>query len=229
MTEWLGRLVDITWVEPLMASYWVFLILFAFSAIDAFFPVVPSESLVITAGVYAAAVGDPNIVLAALSAAAGAFTGDNISRLIGRFFGTRYFAKPGRKGRRRASYLWAKRVIDQRGGLILVVARYIPAGRTAVTLTCGAVRYRLAHFLFFAAIAALTWATYSVVLGYAGGKVFEEDPILGVVVGISMAIGITAIVELIRFLYHRRLRRLAQRAGAAEHTESVGVPDSDDR
>lgn len=227
MTEWLGRLVDITWVEPLMASWWVFLILFTFSAIDAFFPVVPSESLVITAGVYAAATGEPNIVLAALAGAAGAFTGDNISRLIGRFAGARYFSKPGK---RQTGYRWAKRILEQRGGLILVVARYIPAGRTAVTLTCGAVRYRLAHFLFFAAIAAITWGIYSVSLGYAGGVVFEEDPILGVVVGISMAIAITGVVELARFFYHRRQRRQAAgEAGEADPTEPELAAESDDR
>lgn len=229
MTEWLGRLVDITWVEPLMASWWVLLILFAFSAIDAFVPVVPSESLVITAGVYAAATGEPNVVLAALAAAAGAFTGDNISRLIGRLAGARYFSKPGK---RQAGYLWAQRFLAQRGGLVLVVARYIPAGRTAVTLTCGAVRYRLVSFLFFAAIAALSWATYSVTLGYAGGIVFEEDPILGVVVGISMAITITAVVELCRYLYHRRQRRLLA-AGPTDPAdpaeEPVAVPEPDER
>lgn len=226
MTEWLGRLVDITWVEPLMASWWVFAILFAFAAIDAFFPVVPSESLVITAGVFAAANGEPNVVLTALSAAAGAFTGDNISRLIGRLAGARYFSKPGK---RQTGYQWARRFLEERGGLVLIVARYIPAGRTAVTLTCGAVRYRLSHFLFFAAIAALTWGAYSVTLGYAGGVVFEEDPILGVVVGISMAIAITGIVELGRFLYHRRQRRSAVVAGETEPPEPVAVPEPDER
>ena len=41
-------------VEGAMGSPWVYLALCAFAAIDAFFPVVPSESLVISAGVFAA-------------------------------------------------------------------------------------------------------------------------------------------------------------------------------
>ena len=47
-------------VEGAMGSPWVYLALCAFAAIDAFFPVVPSESLVITAGVFAAT-GEPNV------------------------------------------------------------------------------------------------------------------------------------------------------------------------
>ena len=43
-------------VEGAMGSPWVFVALFAFAMIDAFFPIVPSESLVITAGVFAARV-----------------------------------------------------------------------------------------------------------------------------------------------------------------------------
>ena len=47
--------------EGAMDSPWIFAALFAFAALDAFFPIVPSESLVITAGVFAAS-GEPNLV-----------------------------------------------------------------------------------------------------------------------------------------------------------------------
>src|SRR5690606_14564947 len=62
-------------VEGVMNTPWIYLALLAIAAIDAFFPAVPSETLVITAGVFAAATGAPNAVLVVLVAAAGAFAG----------------------------------------------------------------------------------------------------------------------------------------------------------
>ena len=57
-------------VEHAVGSPWVYLALFAFAAIDAFFPIVPSESLVISAGVFAASGSEPELVPIILSAAA---------------------------------------------------------------------------------------------------------------------------------------------------------------
>ena len=68
-------------VEGAMASPWVLLALFAVAAIDGFFPVVPAESLVVTAGVFAASTGEPSLPLVVLAAALGAFTGDHVSYL----------------------------------------------------------------------------------------------------------------------------------------------------
>ena len=59
-------------VEDVMSSPWIYLVLFALAAVDGFFPVVPSEASVITAGVFAAA-GDPSLPLVILVAALGAF------------------------------------------------------------------------------------------------------------------------------------------------------------
>ena len=75
-------------VETLMGSPWVYAALFAFAALDGFFPLVPSESLVITAGVFAAS-GEPILPLVILAAAAGAFAGDHVAYLVGRTAGGR--------------------------------------------------------------------------------------------------------------------------------------------
>lgn len=47
-------------VQGAMSSPWVYALLFALAAIDGFFPVVPGESAVITAGVFAAS-GRPEL------------------------------------------------------------------------------------------------------------------------------------------------------------------------
>jgi membrane-associated protein len=75
-------------VHGLMGSPWVYVALLSFAAIDGFFPVVPSESLVITAGVFAAN-GEPLLPLVIVAAAVGAFAGDHIAYLAGRTAGDR--------------------------------------------------------------------------------------------------------------------------------------------
>ncbi|MEU5993700.1 DedA family protein [Spirillospora sp. NPDC047418] len=190
-------------VDTAVTSPWFYLVLFAIAAIDGFFPVVPSESLVITAGVYAAS-GRPELVLVVVLAALGAFTGDHVSFLVGRRAGGRWVRglRPGT--RRHAAFEWARRTMADRGGLILVVARYVPGGRTAVTVTMGAVGYRLRWFSLFAAVAAVSWGLYGALLGYVGGVAFEDDPVKGVAVGLGLALSVTAVVEGVRFVRRRR-------------------------
>ena len=64
-----------------------YLIAVVLPALDAIFPVLPSETAVIALGVATADSADPRIALLIACAAAGAFLGDNLSYLIGRRFG----------------------------------------------------------------------------------------------------------------------------------------------
>ncbi|MFA1543604.1 DedA family protein [Actinomadura monticuli] len=194
-------------LDTAVTSPWFYLVLFAVAVIDGFFPVVPSESLVITAGVYAAS-GRLEPVAVVVLAAVGAFTGDHVSFLVGRRAGGRLVRGSRAGTRRHAVFGWARRTLEERGGLVLVVARYVPGGRTAVTVTMGAVGYRLRSFSVFAAVAAVSWALYGVLLGHVGGVAFEDDPLKGVAVG--LALSVTVLVEGVRFVRRRR------RAGGGE-------------
>lgn len=203
-----------------VSSPWFYLALFAVALIDGFFPVVPSESMVITGGVYAAT-GEPNVVLVVVLAALGAFIGDHASYFIGRGSGGRLMArlKPGT--RRHKAFIWADKTMNERGGLILVVARYIPGGRTAVTMTMGCVRYRLRTFVIFATLAAVSWSLYGTLLGYLGGMAFENDPFKGVILGVGLALAVTAIVEIVRYL--RKRNRPAKATVEDENTEPISL------
>ncbi|GAB1818495.1 DedA family protein [Herbidospora sp. RD11066] len=187
-----------TFLHDVMTSPWVYIALLGISVIDAFFPVVPSETAVITAGVFAASEGALHLGLVIAAAAAGAFIGDNISYQIGRAAGTRI--------QHRKAIVWAHAAFEERGGLLLVVARYIPGGRTAVTLTTGVVRYPLHRFAFFDGIAVLSWAGYSALIGYLGGAAFEDNPFKGLLLGLGIALTVTSIVEIVRYVIHRRSR-----------------------
>jgi membrane protein DedA with SNARE-associated domain len=188
-------------VEGAMASYWLFPALFAFAAIDGFFPAVPSESLVVTAGVFAAADGTPNLALIIVAAALGAFVGDHVSYLLGRTAGERLRRR--RSPKQAAVFRWAEQTLEQRGGTLIIVCRYIPGARTAVTLTAGAARYPLRQFSTFDGVAAVSWGVYSALVGFVGGAAFEDEPLKGVVLGLGLAISVALTVELLRHLRRR--------------------------
>jgi membrane protein DedA with SNARE-associated domain len=171
--------------------------------VDAFIPIFPSESLVVTAGVFAHH-GKPWLPLVIVTAWAGAFCGDHVSYFIGRYAGDwleRVWLRPG--SRRRKAYDQAGRILAKRGGLVLLIARYIPGGRTAATLVMGAVDYPLRKFSMFDALATGLWATYSTMIGYLGGAAFQNDPFKGLLLGLGIAIGVSALVEAGRWLWQR--------------------------
>jgi membrane-associated protein len=193
-------------VDAVSGSNWSYLIVFAVAMIDAFFPIVPSEATAIAAGVVAGA-GGLSVELCILAAALGAIAGDNICFALGHFLGfrveRRFFS--GEKSQKRLQ--WAQRTLEQRGGMLIVVARFIPGGRTATTFTAGFVEtYPWRRFLMFDAIAGAIWGTYCVLLGYFFGKTFEEEPWKALLLAFGLAIGVTAVIEGVRYLYHRRTK-----------------------
>ncbi|MDQ0369530.1 DedA family protein [Catenuloplanes indicus] len=188
-------------LEAAVTSPWVYLALFGLALLDAFFPAVPSETMVITAGVFAVS-GEPNLALIIVAAAAGAFCGDHISYQIGRSTGLA--RRLPATGRRRAAFDWATAALHRRGGVLLVIARYIPGGRTAATLTMGACGYPRTRFAAYDTLAVLSWAAYSGLIGYLGGAAFEENKLLGVIFALGMAITLTVTIELGRWLLARR-------------------------
>jgi membrane-associated protein len=82
-------------------------------------PIVPSEAVVIAASILATR-GEVSIWLVALAAAAAA---------------RRLFRSPKAKHR----LTWAGEALERHGATIIVVARFVPGGRTATTFTAGIV------------------------------------------------------------------------------------------
>ena len=196
-------------VDAVSGSNWSYLIIFAVAMVDAFFPIVPSEATAIAAGVVAST-GGLNVGLCILAAALGAMAGDNICFAGGHFLGARVERRffTGEKSQQRLK--WAQDMLEKRGGYLIVVARFIPGGRTVTTFTAGFVEtFPWRRFLFFDAIAGLIWGSYTVLLGYFGGKSFEEQPWKGLLLAFGIALTVTAVVEVVRHLRARRRERHA--------------------
>jgi membrane protein DedA with SNARE-associated domain len=185
------------------SSPWFYLIIFSVALLDSVVPIVPSESMVIVGGV-AAGLGDLLIPLVIVIAATGAFLGDNMSYLIGRrasaFIDRRY--RRTEKGAKRLD--WAHSQIEERGGPLLITARFIPGGRTLLTLTCGVTHQDQRWFTKWVGIAALIWASYASLLGFIGGKTFEDNHAMAFGVAFGMALAATGLIELVRHFRKRK-------------------------
>jgi membrane-associated protein len=168
---------------------------------DVLLPLIPSETLVITAGVLAAQ-GRLSIWVLVPCAAVGAFVGDNICYWLGRGVGDpiarRLFG--GEKGRGRLD--WAENAIRGHGPLLVMVGRFIPGGRTASTFAAGTLDLRYPRFVIADAVAACAWALYASLLGFIGGSAFRDSTWKPLVLSLGVAGLITLGLEIWR--RHRR-------------------------
>ncbi len=195
-------------IEWVSGSNWSYAAVFAVAVIDAFFPVVPSESMVIVAGTLAGA-GDLNLFLVILAAWGGAVLGDNISYGIGKWAGEHTVRRLFRHEKAHKGFDWAELQLEERGSYIILIARFIPFGRTAVTFTAGYTKGLPWHRFFrYDLVAGGVWATYATMLGYLGGKQFEEQPWKGVLLGLGIAFTVAFVIEWVR-------KRRAKKAAAA--------------
>jgi membrane protein DedA with SNARE-associated domain len=191
-------------VEGLVTTPWVYVALLAFAALDGVLPLVPAETLVITLGVWAATTGTPHWALIVGLAALGAFIGDHISFAIGRRAGPRIVRRLCSSDRNRRRYDWIAGQLERRGGLVLVVARFLPGGRTIASLTTGATGFPRRRFSTFDAIGCTTWAGYGVGLGYLGGTAFRDNLLAGAALGLALGVAITAVHEALHIIRNRR-------------------------
>jgi membrane-associated protein len=182
-------------IDLLTGSLWTYPLLFGICAGDALIPAFPSETAVIVCGIQAAR-GQLSLEWVIVWAAAGAFTGDNASYAVGRWLGTpavkRFFSGEVAQGR----LDWARNFLKERGSYVLIVARFIPGGRTAATFTSGLVRLRWSmRFAPYILAAAVLWSVYAALLGYLGGRLFEDQPIYALLLAFGIAAVITVGVE----------------------------------
>jgi membrane-associated protein len=203
------------WLDDISGHWWFLLVIFVIAFFDSVVPIVPSETTVIIGGV-AAGLGNQPLALVITAGAAGAFLGDNTAYLLGRRMSGAIGRWAARKPKRQARLDWANNQIRQRGGLLLITARFIPGGRTALTVSSGITHQPRAWFAAWVAVAAVIWATYAALLGFMGGKTFEDDHTKAFLLAFAAAISMTVAIEIFR---HTRAKRTSRRDAAAELLE----------
>ncbi len=201
MPEWLDFDHVADWVS---GTWWSYFVILGIAIVDAFFPVVPSETVLVIGGSLAAS-GDLVLPLVILAGATGAIIGDNVSYLLGSWVGEHTVKRWFRSERSHRRLEWAERTLEERGAYIIIVARFIPGGRTAVTFSAGYVHaFPWRRFIVYDVIAGGIWGTYGGLLGYFGGKTFEDHPVWGLLIALGIALTLGLVVEAVRHLRRRR-------------------------
>jgi membrane protein DedA with SNARE-associated domain len=174
-----------------------YLIVFAIALGDGVFPLFPSESIMIVGGLLSV-VGDLSLGWVVVAGALGAFAGDNISYAVGRFVGHPAQQRFLNGERSQRAIAWAERLLAARGGLVVILGRYVPGGRTAATFTAGLTHYSYPRFAAYDTVAAVSWAMYAALLGYFGGRFFHHHVWAALLLAFGIAGGVTLAVEGIR-------------------------------
>jgi membrane-associated protein len=173
------------------------------AATDVLIPLIPSETIVITASVLAAQ-GDLLIWVIVPVVAIGAFVGDNLSYWLGRRIGDPVADRLFDDEKGQARLKWAEEALRRRGAILIGVGRFIPGGRTVTTFAAGTLEMPYRQFLVADAVAASLWAVYVSMLGYLGGETFKETLWLPLAASFAAAMAVGAGFEAWRRLQSRR-------------------------
>ncbi|GAA1433307.1 VTT domain-containing protein [Streptomyces thermospinosisporus] len=160
-------------LASLVGSPWIYAVVVLSVLLDVFLPVLPSGVLVITAATAAAAgtaTDVPDIVVLTLCAATASVLGDLVAYRLAWRGGPRLDRAIARSRRLTHAQERLGAALARGGGALVVLARFAPAGRSVVSLGAGAAHRRPRDFLPWSALAGLTWAAYSVALGYFGAR-----------------------------------------------------------
>ncbi|MEU0406317.1 VTT domain-containing protein [Streptomyces griseorubiginosus] len=164
MLESLGSLTGSPWIYAMVALSVL---------LDVFVPLLPSGVLVITAATAAAAGSAatgrvPDVLALILCATTASVLGDLAAYRLAFRGGERLDRAIARSRRLTTAQERLGDALAAGGGALVVLARFAPAGRSVVSLLAGTAHRRARDFLPWSALAGLSWAAYSVALGYFG-------------------------------------------------------------
>lgn len=169
-------------------AWWMPLAVFLLSLIDGFFPVVPSESVLIALASIAGVRNGISLTIIFLMGWFGAFIGDQIAYWLGRTIGVRRF-----RWMRTRSVVRVigsvQTTLKHSGALVVITARHIPGGRVAVNFIAGATRMKVVKFMSLDFISAAIWAAYSIAIGY-----FSSGWLDNILLQIALALVLAAIL-----------------------------------
>ncbi len=195
-----------TVLDPFQAvrsgSALAYLIITGSIAGSAVFPVLPSETMIFTAGA-AAGAGTLQVPLVVVTGAVGSLLGDALGYAIGRLLGERALERFARGERGRRSVVWAQRTLVSRGGPLVAVGRFVPGGQTAVSLTAGSLAFPLARYAVFASIGAVVWGFYGTLVGALGAGAVLSGQWVGLGIAVALVLAVAGAAQVVR----RRQRR----------------------
>lgn len=173
--------------------------------------VVPGETAALLGGV-AASLGHVSLVGMAVVVVLCAIVGDSVGYEIGRHLGPRLLNN--RRLRHRQEQLdRAQRLLADRGGSAVFLARFVAFFRAVMPALAGSARMPYPRFLLFNAAGGLVWGVASVVAGYLAGASYRR---LEHAIGEGTALVVAAVVVAALVVWRIRRYRRAHRGGSAD-------------
>ena len=133
----------------------------------------PGDSLLVTAGIFAAA-GDLNLATLLMGASACAVAGDQLGYLIGRRTGEALYSRPDSRFFKRKHLERAHTFYEKHGAKTIVLARFIPIVRTFAPAVAGAAQMQYRRFVFYNVFGGVFWVLSTVLLGYFLGRAVPD-------------------------------------------------------
>ncbi len=169
--------------------------------------VLPGEIAAVLGGVLASR-GHLSLPLVIVIVVAAAISGPFIGYEIGKRMGERLFrAKSLRRVQARVDR--TRVVLARRGGVAVLLGRFVAVVRALMPAAAGAAQVRYRTFTLYNVLGGLIWGVGYVVLGYVAGSayaVIERE----VGTGLAIAIGVIIVAAIAVWLYRRH--RSAARA-----------------
>ncbi len=181
-----------SWLDPeyLIESFGTYaligVVIVVFIETGLFFPLLPGDSLLFTAGALVAQDQlDFPLWLLCLLVTVAAFAGDQNAYWIGRKAGPRLFNRPDSRFFKREHIEETNRYFDKYGGVTVIIARFVPIVRTYSAASAGIGRMHYPRFVTFDLAGAVLWGCGVTLLGYLLGNVeFVKHNIEYLLVGI---------------------------------------------
>lgn len=156
---------------------WGYLGVFVLMVLENVIPPVPSELIMSVAGI-AAGQGKMNFLLLVLTGTAGCAVGNLFWWEVGRRFGYERLEPLVRRWGRWLTLEWEdieklRRFFDRWGGVTVLVFRFMPIGRTVISIPAGLMHMPMGRFLLYTTIGSAIWNTLLVGVGYWMGTNFE--------------------------------------------------------
>jgi membrane-associated protein len=197
--EWIRKFFETVYNVPELIRWGGYIGLFAIVFAETglfvgFF--LPGDSLLVTAGLFAAA-GELNIFylngLLLVAAVAGNATG----YAIGHRMGHAIFNKPNSLFFRREHLLRTKRFYEKHGGKTIILAQFMPIVRTFAPVVAGVAGMTYRRFASFNVIGALCWVPSMTLTGYFLGRLVPNIDrhihyVVAVVIAVSLLPGAIA-------------------------------------
>ncbi len=143
------------------------------------FPMLPGDSLLVTAGLLASQTDGPvqlNVWLLGCLCTAAAILGNSTGYFIGRRAGRALFTREDSRWFKRSHLIRAHEFYEKHGGKTITIAQFMPIVRTFAPVVAGAAEMRYLSFITYNVIGAVTWIWSMLLLGYFLARQF---PIVG--------------------------------------------------